>query len=53
VRPSSEALLPMFALVAMARLLFPWSELIIGVIVDTTMLAFGIFAIIAACVWLL
>jgi hypothetical protein len=28
----------MFALVAMARLLMPWGELIIGVIVDTTVL---------------
>jgi len=38
VCPSSEALLPMFALVAMARLLLPWGELIIGVIADTAVL---------------
>jgi len=43
----------MFALVAMARFLIPWSELIIGVILDTAVLALGIFAIIAACVWLM
>ena len=52
MRPSSEVLFPMFALAAMARLLFPWSELIIGVIVDTAVLALGIFVIITACVWL-
>jgi hypothetical protein len=43
----------MFALVAMARLLFPWSELIIGIIVDTTVLALGIFMIVTACIGLL
>jgi hypothetical protein len=43
----------MFVLVAMARLLFPWGELIIGVIVDTTVLALGIFAIVTACLALL
>ncbi|MGA7806290.1 hypothetical protein [Bradyrhizobium sp.] len=43
----------MFALLAMARLLSPWGELIIGVILDTAVLALGIFAIIATCVWLL
>lgn len=50
---SSEALVPMFALVAMARLLFPWGELIIGIIVDTTVLALGIFMIVTASIWLL
>jgi len=43
----------MFALVAMARLLFPWGELIIGIIVDTTVLALGIFMIVTASIWLL
>ena len=51
--PSSEALVPMSALVAMARLLFPWGELIIGIIVDTTVLALGIFMIVTACIGLL
>jgi len=53
----------MFAFVAiMARLLFPWGigsvprrhgrfgELIIGVIVDTTVLTLGIFIIVTACI---
>jgi hypothetical protein len=43
----------MFVLVAMARLLFPWGELIIGIIMDTTVLALGIFAIVTACLALL
>jgi len=43
----------MFALVVMARLLFPWGELIIGIIVDTTVLALGIFMIVTACIGLL
>jgi len=43
----------MSALVAMARLLFPWGELIIGIIVDTTVLAVGIFMIVTACIGLL
>jgi hypothetical protein len=43
----------MYALVAMARLLFPWGELIIGIVVDTTVLALGIFMIVMACVGLL
>jgi hypothetical protein len=43
----------MFALVTMARLLMPWGELIIGVIVDTTVLALCIFAIVTACIGLL
>jgi hypothetical protein len=62
MRPFSEALVPMFAFVAMAWLLFPWSigsaprrhrlfgELIIGVIVDTTVLTLGIFIIVTACI---
>ena len=37
----------------MARLLVPCGELIIGVIVDTTVLALGIFMIVTACIWLL
>jgi hypothetical protein len=43
----------MYALVAMARLLFPWGELIIGIVVDTTVLALGIFMIVMACIGLL
>ncbi len=62
MRPFSEALVPMFAFVAMAWLLFPWGigsvprrhglfgELIIGVIVDTTVLTLGIFMIVTACI---
>ncbi|MGA7805832.1 hypothetical protein [Bradyrhizobium sp.] len=42
----------MFALMAIARLLLPCSELIIGVIVDTTVLAVGIFMIVSACIGL-
>jgi len=43
----------MYALVAIARLLFPWGELIIGIIVDTAVLALGIFMIVTACIGLL
>jgi hypothetical protein len=43
----------MSAVVAMARLLFPWGELIIGIVVDTTLLALGIFIIVTACIGLL
>jgi hypothetical protein len=43
----------MYALVAIARLLFPWGGLIIGIIVDTTVLALGIFMIVTACIGLL
>ena len=43
----------MSGLVAMARLLFPWGELIVGIIVDTTLLALGIFMIVTACIVLL
>jgi hypothetical protein len=43
----------MSAFIAMARLLFPWGELIIGIIVDTTVLALGIFMIVTACIGLL
>jgi hypothetical protein len=62
MRSFSEALFPMFAIVAMAWLLFPWGigsiprwhglfgELIIGVIVDTTVLTLGIFIIVTACI---
>jgi hypothetical protein len=34
-------------------LLFPWGELIIGIIVDATVLALGIFMIVTACIALL
>jgi hypothetical protein len=37
----------------MAQLLFACGELIIGVIVDTTVLALGIFMIVTACIGLL
>jgi hypothetical protein len=37
----------------MARLLFPWGELIVGIIVDTTLLALGIFMVVTACIVLL
>jgi hypothetical protein len=62
MRPFSEALVPMFAFVAMVWLLFPWGigpvprrhglfgELIVGVIVDTTLLTLGIFTIVTACI---
>jgi hypothetical protein len=62
MRPFSEALVPMFAFVAMAWLLFPWrigsvprrhglfGELVIGVIVDTTVLTLSIFIIVTACI---
>jgi hypothetical protein len=40
-------------LATMAQLLVPWGELIIGVIVDTAVLALGIFMIVTACIWLL
>jgi hypothetical protein len=43
----------MSALVAMARLLFARGELIIGIIVDTTLLALGIFMIVTGCIGLL
>jgi hypothetical protein len=43
----------MSAVVAMVRLLFPWGELIIGIVVDTTLLALGIFIIVTACIGLL
>jgi hypothetical protein len=43
----------MSAFVVMARLLFPCGELIIGIIVDTTLLALGIFVIVTACIGLL
>ena len=43
----------MSALVAIARVVFPCGELIIGIIVDTTVLALGIFIIVTACIGLL
>jgi len=48
MRPFSEALTPMFALAAIARLLFPWGALIVGVFVGTSVLALGIFIIVTA-----
>ncbi len=68
MRPVSEALVSMRALQAVARLMFPWGialadvprrlewfgELIVGVIVETMVLALGIFMVVtAACVGLL
>jgi hypothetical protein len=54
MRLFSEALTPTFALAAIARLLFPLGELILGVLIGTSMLAFGIFVIVtAACIGLL
>jgi hypothetical protein len=66
MRPVSEALISVRALPAVARLMFPWGigsadvplerfgELIIGVIVETMVLALGIFMVVtAACVGLL
>jgi hypothetical protein len=68
MRPVSEALISMRALPAVARLTFPlnigsadvprrlelFGELIIGVIVETTVLALGIFMVVTlACVGLL
>jgi hypothetical protein len=43
----------MSALVAMARLLFAWGELIIGIVMDATLLALGIFMIVTVCIGLL
>jgi hypothetical protein len=48
MRPFSEALTPMFALAAIARLLFPLGALILGVFVGTSVLALGIFIIVTA-----
>jgi hypothetical protein len=48
MRPFSEALTPMFALATIARLLFPWGALILGVFVGTLVLALGIFIIVTA-----
>jgi len=59
MRPVSEALISMRALPAVARLIFPrrlerFSELIVAVIVETMVLALGIFMVVtAACVGLL
>jgi hypothetical protein len=58
MRPFSEALVPMFAFVAMARLLFPWGigsvprrhGLFGELIVDTTVFTLGIFIIVTACI---
>jgi hypothetical protein len=48
MRPFSEALTPMFALAAIARLLFPLGALIFGIFVGTSVLALGIFIIVTA-----
>ncbi len=68
MRPVSEALISMRASQAVARLMFPWGigladvprrlerfgDLIIGVVVETMVLALGIFMVVtAACVGLL
>jgi hypothetical protein len=59
MRPVSEALISMRALAAVARLMFPrrlerFGELIVAVIVETMVLALGIFMVVtAACVGLL
>ena len=60
----SEAFVYIVALVAMARLLFPWSnssqdfprrpalfgELVVGIVADIAVLTLGIFAVLLACV---
>jgi hypothetical protein len=46
MRLFSEAFTPAFALTAIARLLFPCGELILGVFVRTLVLALGIFVIV-------
>ena len=66
MRPVGEALISVRALLAVAQLMFPWGigdvprrlerfgDLIIGVIVETMVLALGIFMVVtAACVGLL
>ncbi len=68
MRPDSEALISVRASLAVARLIIPWGigsadaprrlercgDLIIGVIVETMVLALGIFMVVtAACVGLL
>jgi len=64
MRAVSEAFIYIVALMAMARLLFPLSnssrdfprrpalfgELVVGIVADATVLAFGIFAVLFACV---
>jgi hypothetical protein len=64
MRPVSEALISVVALVAMTRLLFPWGngsadvprhhgqfgELLVGIAADITVLALGIFMVVTACV---
>ncbi len=64
MRPVSEAFVSTIALVAMARLLFPWGlgstplprrqalfgELLVGIVADITVLALGIFMVVTACV---
>lgn len=64
MRPLSEALVSTVALVAMARLFFPWGsgstpvprrqglfgEQIVGIVADITVLALGIFMLVTACV---
>jgi|KBSMisStandDraft_5_1062788.scaffolds.fasta_scaffold140564_3 hypothetical protein len=64
MRPLSEAFVSTVALVAMARLIFPWGngstpvprrqglfgEQIVGIVADITVLALGIFMVVTACV---
>ena len=64
MRPLSEAVVSMVALVAMARLFFPWGsastpvprrqglfgEQIVGIVADITVLALGIFMVVRVCV---
>jgi hypothetical protein len=64
MRAVSEAFVYIVALMAMARLLFPWSnssqdfprrpalfgQLVVGIFADVTVLALGIFAVLLVCV---
>jgi hypothetical protein len=64
MRPLSEAFVSTVALVAMARLFFPWGtgstpvprrqgpfgKLIVGIVADITVLALGIFMVVTAFV---
>ena len=64
MRPVSEAFISTVTLVAMARLLFPWSvgstpfprrqglfgELLVGIVAEIAVLARGIFLVVTACV---
>lgn len=53
MRLFSEVLTPTLALAAIPRLLLPLGEMILGVLVGTSVLALGIFIIVtAACIGL-